>query len=285
MIIVAEILKVKKLTDKRITIFTGVGLGYLVFSVVISLFVPSTPLVTQVLIPLTIGVAVGVILSIISVKLNYQTALRQIEIQSSIDEINNRFSYLEIRIEELRQEKYFEKERISEKEINDIKKLIEFLQDLKFVLTTFVDRYEEYLPGENKLKNYFVDARPFFTLRFEQMINFLEKEKPITSLQREGLSGPELALKLAAINVTYQEVRYAQQEYEETKRTETDQNNSKSTEKGMHILDTIKHYLGLSNEVLDSLGKAGVPGSGGGKELKGITEKVIGWWRDQRKSK
>ncbi|HXV66842.1 MAG TPA: hypothetical protein VD731_06440 [Nitrosopumilaceae archaeon] len=86
-----EILKEKKLTDKRINILSGVGIGYLAFAIVISLFVPSASLITQVLVPLTVAVAVGVILSIISVKLNYQTAIRLIEIQSSIDDMKKEF--------------------------------------------------------------------------------------------------------------------------------------------------------------------------------------------------
>lgn len=90
-----EILKGKKLTCKQINILSGVGIGYLVSAIVISLFVPSTQLVTQVLIPLTIGVAVGVILSIISVKLHYQTTTTLIEIQSTIDEIKKELKDLD----------------------------------------------------------------------------------------------------------------------------------------------------------------------------------------------
>ena len=90
-----EIIKEKRIRDKRIRILTVSGFTYLGAAIAISLFIPSVPLVTQVLVPLTTGVAVGVILSIISVKLSYATSIRLIEIQSTLEEMKDEFKDLD----------------------------------------------------------------------------------------------------------------------------------------------------------------------------------------------
>jgi uncharacterized membrane protein len=45
------------------------------------------PIVTQVLLPTSIGIAVGLVMSLISVKLSYDSSIRLIEIQSTFNKI------------------------------------------------------------------------------------------------------------------------------------------------------------------------------------------------------
>ncbi len=83
-----EIIKEKKLRDKRVNILSGLGIGYLVFAIMFSIFGPfETPVVVEVLLPFSIGIAIGLIMSIISVKLNYETTIRLIELQSTVYEM------------------------------------------------------------------------------------------------------------------------------------------------------------------------------------------------------
>jgi len=91
-----EIIKAKKIKDDRISLISVVSFTYLGMAIVILLFVQNqSPVVTQILIPLTIGVAVGLILSIISVRLSHETSIRLIEIQFALDEMKIRLVNLD----------------------------------------------------------------------------------------------------------------------------------------------------------------------------------------------
>lgn len=83
----AEKKKEEKLRDRRINILVGGAFGYSLLAIVVSTLILPMPVVAQVLVPFSVGVSVGIIISIISVKLNYETSVRLLEIQQAIDEL------------------------------------------------------------------------------------------------------------------------------------------------------------------------------------------------------
>lgn len=86
-----EIKKEKLLKNKHSTILILGSLFYLGIAIEISLFVKwESPLIEQVLIPLSIGIATGLILSIVSIEQNYKTSVRLIEIQSTNTYVNKK---------------------------------------------------------------------------------------------------------------------------------------------------------------------------------------------------
>ena len=90
-----EIIKEKRLRNKRRNVLSGSGLLYLIFAIFVSLSGKvELPIVVQVLLPLSIGIAVGLILGMISVKLSYDTSIRLIEIQSTLNEMKKEFKDL-----------------------------------------------------------------------------------------------------------------------------------------------------------------------------------------------
>lgn len=85
-----EILKAEKLKDKREKALIAAALAYLVAAIAISLFGLHISVVTEVLIPFMVGIAAGLILSLFSIKLDYNTTIRLIGIQSAVDEIKSK---------------------------------------------------------------------------------------------------------------------------------------------------------------------------------------------------
>lgn len=84
-----EIKREKKLKAKREWILGIGGILYTIIAIVIVLFGQPVPIVTDVLIPLSIGIGVGLLLSMVSTKLSYDTSTRLIRIQSALDEMKN----------------------------------------------------------------------------------------------------------------------------------------------------------------------------------------------------
>lgn len=84
-----EILKERTLRNKRQNILAISGLSYIGFAILITYLAQPIPIVTQVLIPTSVGIAVGLIMSLISIKLSYDSSIRLIEIQFICTKMKN----------------------------------------------------------------------------------------------------------------------------------------------------------------------------------------------------
>src|SRR5690349_14870441 len=85
-----EILKEEKLREKRIRRLTLFSLIFLGAAIAVSLsFQSESPLVVLVLVPLIVGASLGFILSILSIRLSYETSVRLIKIETILHELKN----------------------------------------------------------------------------------------------------------------------------------------------------------------------------------------------------
>ena len=85
-----EILKEEKLREKRIRRLTIFSLIFLGAAIAVSLsFQSKSPLVVLVLVPLIVGASLGFILSILSIRLSYETSVRLIKIETVLHELRN----------------------------------------------------------------------------------------------------------------------------------------------------------------------------------------------------
>lgn len=84
-----EIQKEEKIKTKREWVLRVGGISYTIIAIIIVLFGQPIPIVTEVLIPLSVGIGVGLLLSLGSIKLSYDASIRLIKIQSTLDEMKN----------------------------------------------------------------------------------------------------------------------------------------------------------------------------------------------------
>lgn len=94
--------KAKEVRDKRTTFLSLAGLGYVGIAIVFSLFGPKDIPTTQVFISLTIAVAVGFLMSLISVRLSYETSVRLIEMNQTLKAIKRKMVEVELKPETIR---------------------------------------------------------------------------------------------------------------------------------------------------------------------------------------
>ena len=117
-----EIQKEEKLREKRIKRLTMFGLVFLGAAIAVSLYFQSkSPLVALVLIPLIVGASLGFILSILSIRLSYETSVRLIKIETILHELENNVDETPIMI----LQKRLAKSEISKEEFEDMRKTLE----------------------------------------------------------------------------------------------------------------------------------------------------------------
>jgi len=150
---------------------------------------------------------------------------------------------------------------------DDIKAIIQFLNDLESLLDEFIEKYEKIIPRRSKFYNDFNNAWNDTRENFPISIKYLKINEDVKGeLQKEGLTGNQLKLKLSMFYFAANKIKRAEQEYE----TETNYKPQKKYR--------LKRFWGwaleLADIILGSLGAVGIPGVGAISEFKEVAEKA-----------
>jgi len=108
------------------------------------------------------------------------------------------------------------------------------------------------------------------------MTNYLNEYQPIQELEKAGLTGSELKLKLFLVSESYNGLLNYERKNEKRDYPGTRGN------LGQRIRRRIEHwmkYFDHANTILGSLGSLGIPGAEAISEFKSAIEIFLKWWK------
>ena len=150
---------------------------------------------------------------------------------------------------------------------DDVEAILQFLQDLKFQLEDFVEKYEVIVPQRTVFYEDFKNAWQEVKLNFQNMDDYLHNsEDVLTRLKKEGLTGNQLTLKLNVYYFAVNKIRKAEENYH--------RNRTYRPQRRYRLRRFWGWALELADIILGSLGDAGIPFVGAISEFKDVTEKV-----------
>ena len=140
----------------------------------------------------------------------------------------------------------------------------------------FVRHYQDMVPGDKATSESYEKASDAIKQRFDDLVNYLEKEKPVLKLDSVGLLGPELDLKIQAFESSLQRLKEFKV-FSENSNDREEWNKQKSP-----IRNVVEEVMDHGDTILGSLGEAVIPGAGAIGEVKTVGEKVLKWIRNRR---
>jgi len=151
---------------------------------------------------------------------------------------------------------------------DDIRRIIEFLEDIWKQLDEFIQKLEMIIPKNPNMYGYFQLAWEDVQPHFDKMEYYLEHSKTVKrKLDKVGLTGNQLTLKLEVYYYARNKAISAESEFIHS---------DSLLEKNRSWW---KKLLGWTFEngdtILGSLGEAGIPGVGAFTEIKEVAEKMI----------
>jgi len=150
---------------------------------------------------------------------------------------------------------------------DDVKAIIQFLDDLESLLDEFVEKYEKIIPRRSEFHNDFHDAWGDVKENFPISIKYLKRNENVKGkLEDEGLTGNQLKLKLSMFYFAANKIKKAEDNLETNRRNFPQRRYRWKRFWGW--------ALELADIILGSLSAVGVPGVGAISEFKEVAEKA-----------